>query len=88
MNVVETILVFAGIPLGLAALLAIAVYGKALVNQNRYRPGRPWTHDPVWYLPHPVGARGYGPTTAVAALPAAAVAAAEPERMGGASGEW
>ena len=86
MNIIETALVFAGIPLGLTLVLAIAVYGRTAVNSNRYRPGRPWTHDPVWYLPHPVGSVSYASTSPALALPAGS--AAEEERMGGASGEW
>jgi hypothetical protein len=74
-TVVQTVLVFVGIPLGIVAVLFLAVYGRSLVRQpNRYRPGRPWTFPPSWYVPHPdaVVARGEGKTTAV----------------GGASGEW
>lgn len=77
MTVVQTVLVFVAIPLGVVALLTLAVYGKSLVRQpNRYRPGKPWDYPPSWYVPHPdaVVARPKtsGPTTAV----------------GGASGEW
>ena len=52
MNVVETALVYAGAPLVLTAVLAAAVYGRTMVQPNRYRPGRPWNFEPVWYLPH------------------------------------
>ena len=76
MSVTETVLVFAAIPLGVVALLTLAVYGKSLVRQpNRYRPGRAWNYPPSWYVPHPeavVARPKSGPTTAV----------------GGASGEW
>jgi hypothetical protein len=76
-TVVQTVLVFVGIPAAIVLVLFLAVYGKSLVRQpNRYRPGRPWTYPPSWYVPHPdaVVARsgGQGSTTAV----------------GGASGEW
>ena len=76
MTVVQTVLVFVGIPAGITALLFLAVYGRSLVGQpNRYRPGRPWTFAPSWYVPHPeavVRSNATGSTTAV----------------GGASGEW
>ena len=89
MNVLETVLVFGGIPLAGVLVLTVAVYGKTLVSQQaRYRPGRPWTYEPVWYLPHPTGAVGHRPAHAVTALPAAVAIAGEAERMGGASGEW
>jgi len=75
-TVVETLLVFVGIPLGIIALIVLAVYGKSLVRQpNRYRPGRPWNYPPTWYVPHPEAVSApaeAGSTTAV----------------GGASGEW
>jgi hypothetical protein len=73
---VETVLVFVGIPAGIIAVLALGVYGKALVRQpNRYRPGKAWDYPPAWYVPHPeavVPSSATGATTAV----------------GGASGEW
>jgi hypothetical protein len=72
----ETIGVFVGIPAGITAVLALGVYGKSLMHQpNRYRPGRPWTYPPTWFVPHPdavVQPEGRTSTTAV----------------GGASGEW
>ena len=77
MTVVETVLVFGAIPLGVIALVTLAVYGKSLVRQpNRYRPGKPWTYPPAWYVPHP---------DAVMASPAAG---ATTTAVGGASGEW
>jgi hypothetical protein len=76
-TVVQTVLVFVGIPAAIVAFLFLAVYGKSLVRQpNRYRPGRPWTFPPSWYVPHPDAVvtrrSGQSSTTAV----------------GGASGEW
>lgn len=80
MTVWETIGTFVGIPLGIIALIVLGVYGKALVRQpNRYRPGRPWSYPPTWFVPHPdavVNAREVGGTqTSTTAV-------------GGASGEW
>ena len=77
MTVVQTVLVFVGIPAAIIAFLFLAVYGRSLVRQpNRYRPGRPWTFAPSWYVPHPEAVvrptGGDKSTTAV----------------GGASGEW
>ena len=40
MSVLQTVLVFAGIPLGITALLAFAVYGRTSMHRDRYRPGR------------------------------------------------
>jgi hypothetical protein len=76
-SVVQTVLVFVAIPLGVVLLVALAVYGKSLVRQpNRYRPGKPWTYPASWYVPHP---------DAVVAHPAAG---ATTTAVGGASGEW
>jgi hypothetical protein len=76
-TVVQTVLVFVGIPAAIIAFLFLAVYGKSFVRQpNRYRPGRPWSFAPSWYVPHPDAVvpheGGASATTAV----------------GGASGEW
>jgi hypothetical protein len=76
-TVTQTVLVFVGIPAGIIAFLFLAVYGKSLARQpNRYRPGKPWTFEPSWYVPHPDAVvqhdGGASSTTAV----------------GGASGEW
>jgi hypothetical protein len=77
MTVVQTVLVFVGIPLGIIALIALAVFGKSMVRQpNRYRPGRTWDYPPSWYVPHPdavVRNQNAGSSTTA---------------VGGASGEW
>ena len=54
MSVVQTVLVFVGIPGGIISLIALAVYGKTITRQpNRYRPGRQWDYPPTWFVPHP-----------------------------------
>jgi hypothetical protein len=83
-SILQTVLVFVGIPLGITALLALGVYGRTTVHRDRYRPGRPWDHAPVWYVPHP-SAQAQLPTRP--ALPAGP-AEREPQLWGGASGEW
>ena len=78
MTVVETLLVFVGIPLGIIALIVLGVYGKSLVRQpNRYRPGRPWNFEPAWYVPHPD-----------AILHSSGEPSGQTTAGGGASGEW
>jgi hypothetical protein len=49
----ETLLVFAVLPLAAFGLLALFVYGPSLSRSGRYRPGREWQHDPVWYIARP-----------------------------------
>jgi hypothetical protein len=84
MTVVETVLVFGGIPLGAFALLALAVLGPGAARAPRYRPGGAWDYRPVWYLPHaaqdaPTG----GSRRALEGTVAPQVTSS-----GGASGEW
>ncbi|SHH02882.1 hypothetical protein SAMN05443575_3132 [Jatrophihabitans endophyticus] len=80
MTIVETLLVFVGIPLGIIAVLFVAVYGRSLVRQpNRYRPGRSWDYAPSWYVPHP---------DAVVHAVNPAQSGSSTTAVGGASGEW
>ena len=84
MSIVETVLIFGGIPLAIILVLAVGVYGRTLLHQpNRYRPGRPWTFAPAWYVPHPDAVRtGDSVRTAIEGSSPTATA------VGGASGEW
>ena len=53
-SIVQTVLVFVGIPAGIIAVIFVAVYGRSMVRQpNRYRPGKAWDFEPSWYVPHP-----------------------------------
>ncbi len=84
-TVVQTVLVFVGIPLGIIALITLAVYGKAIVRQpNRYRPGKAWDFEPTWYVPHP-DAVVHDVVPGARQLEAGATATTA---VGGASGEW
>jgi hypothetical protein len=79
-TVIQTVLVFVGIPAGIIAVIFIAVYGKSMTRQpNRYRPGRPWDYEPSWYVPHPDAVvNPVSPSQASVATTA----------VGGASSEW
>src|SRR3954447_23234735 len=54
MPVIETVLIYGVIPLAvfllLAALTLLPGRGK---ERTKYRPGQPWTAQPVWFEPHP-----------------------------------
>ena len=77
MTIVETVLVFVGIPAGIISVLAFGVYGKTLLHQpNRYRPGKAWTYEPKWFVAHPE------------ALGRPATVGSSVTAVGGASGEW
>lgn len=81
----ETVLVFVGIPAGIIAVIALAVFGRSAMHQpNRYRPGRPWSYQPSWYVPHPDAVVHAHSDTTRAIEGRSAVTTA----VGGASGEW
>jgi hypothetical protein len=88
MTPLQTILVFVGVPVAIALVLASLVYGAGSRRAPRYRPGRPFTFTPVWYLaaqqpgePHDGDHR-----PALEAGQTAAAPAVQPK--GGARGTW
>lgn len=83
MSIIETLLIFVGIPLAVVLLVAFAVYGRSALHQpNRYRPGKAWTYPPAWYLPHPQAIADVVSDRVAIEGGSSAVA------VGGASGEW
>ena len=54
MSVVETILIFAVIPLAIILFFAVLTLLPGRAKKVRYKPGQPWEHEPVWYEPHPL----------------------------------
>ncbi len=96
MTVWETVLVFVVVPLGLFGLLALLTFGPGMSRAPRYRPGRGWDHDPVWYIARPdvvhpqSSPDGRAAITAGSgrAAPAAVLDAPKRTARGGASGEW
>jgi hypothetical protein len=85
MTIVQTVLVFVGIPAAIISVIAFAVYGKSLLRQpNRYRPGRPWPYAASWFVPHPDAVlRAGSGHPQLEAGPRSTTTA-----VGGASGEW
>ena len=92
MSIVQTVLVFAVIPLGVFAIFAALVYGRGEMRQpNRYRPGKPWNFAPVWYLPHPDTQRAAAEHRALSSPTRPAIESQQaptPSAVGGANGEW
>lgn len=85
MSIVETLLVYAGSPALMFAVLAALVYGRGSARTSpRYRPGKGWAHEPVWYLPRPETTGAH----AVAALTAGSAPVPVRTARGGASGTW
>lgn len=72
MTVAETILVFAGAPLAIIAVLAaLTLRPEKGQKRLRYKPGQPWEYPPVWYEPHPEHSADTGSGPAPAHGPAA-----------------
>ena len=59
LSITQTVLVFVGIPALVVAVVYGAVYGTTARRvSKRYRPGRPFTFAPVWFLAGTEGANG------------------------------
>lgn len=72
---VATVLIFVAIPLGLFVIISVLAMAPGWMRRPRYRPGRPWSHDALWFA---------GPES-----PDTALAAARPRQgTGGAGAEW
>ncbi len=76
LSALQAWLIYGGIVAGgfLVAIVFMLLSGRG-GRAYRYRPGQPWTYDPVWFGPRPQVEEGRRPR---AALPGA----------GGASGRW
>src|SRR5437879_2068250 len=54
LSITQTVLVFVGVPAVVMAAVYGLVYGStARRSSKRYRPGRPFTFAPVWFLAAP-----------------------------------
>jgi hypothetical protein len=74
------ILIYAGIPFSVFVIIALLVYGPALLRRPRYRPGyQDWGYRPVW-----IG----GPADPDNALTAVAPDKVLDVRGGGAGARW
>jgi hypothetical protein len=98
--VLNTFLVFAIIPVGIVLVIAaLAVAGSDRTRRTRrYRPGRPYDFQPIWFLssPEQVGPAFHGPALGHQAPPAIEAGVIEdssgarvlPGSTGGASDRW
>ena len=96
MSISETLLIFLGVPAAITAVVAVFVYGGGARRARRYRPGRPYSFTPVWFLAVPAeqGPGGTarmavtaGPATGRELTPAQSPVAGRGE-SGGASDHW
>lgn len=53
MNILETTLVFVGIPLVIFGFFALVTLWPKFASRPRYRPGQSWEHPPMWWSAHP-----------------------------------
>ncbi|MBV9593009.1 MAG: hypothetical protein JO147_04325, partial [Actinobacteria bacterium] len=78
MTIPETVLTFVGIPAAIVLVIAVLVIGPGeLRAPSRYRPGRPWAHSPVWFIPHPAAIAGSSAATHTALASGSTAAAIE-----------
>ncbi|WP_189059516.1 aa3-type cytochrome oxidase subunit CtaJ [Longimycelium tulufanense] len=85
MSVVETVAVFALIPLAIYGVITLMTLWPKFTRGPRYRPGQEWEYEPVWWTANPAG---LGASTA--AVPAGETGAGVPAATarGGARGNW
>lgn len=82
MTVVQTVLVYVLIPAGLYGVIALLTLWPKFAKGPRYRPGQPWSYEPVWWS----GSGAVDPTQAPrAAEPEGTLV---PTARGGARGSW
>jgi hypothetical protein len=81
------ILILIGIAVGLGLIVAALVFMGGTRKSKRYRPGRPFSFRPVWFLAAPEHQSRAG---IVKALTAGSQAGriARPRETGGASDHW
>jgi len=87
-TVVQTLLIYVGLPALGFAVMAVLVYAGGNGRSPRYRPGRDWNHEDVWYLPRPISSKA--PAHSAPELTGGAAPAEGVRRTarGGASGTW
>ena len=83
MNIVETILVFALIPLAIYGAVSLATLRSKFAGTPRYRPGQDWDHPPLWWSANPDGVGPRASTTSDSTATTDRSAA-----RGGARGSW
>jgi hypothetical protein len=94
LSILSTILVFVIIPAGVIILVASLVLSGSdrTRRTRRYRPGRPYDFQPIWFLASPerVGAAGQHAHPAIEgpALEDSTGARVRPGPTGGASDSW
>ena len=81
-TVLQTIGVYALIPLAVFGVLALFTLWPKIARGPRYRPGQEWNFDPVWWTGNPEGVGHLDAHHADEDVPAVSTA------RGGARGSW
>lgn len=76
LGLVKTLLLYIGVPVLVALVIAAVVWLPGAVNANRYRPAKGWHAAPVWFA---------GPPAPVQAVQSAELGDVV---RGGARGDW
>jgi hypothetical protein len=90
-SIPETLLIYVGAPVAIYGAIVLVVLGPGMMRgaPARYRPGRPWTHAPAWFVPHPQPDAPVGPAALTGHhTPELADHTRNTSPVGGASGEW
>jgi len=96
LSISSTVLIFLVIPAGVIALVAglVLAGGRHASPDRRYRPGRPYDFQPIWFLASPEHVTGHGDAGhAQKALTGSALedstgSLVRPGSTGGASDSW
>lgn len=88
LSVLETLGIFVGIPLAIFALIALLVFLPSIIRGPRYRPGRDWMANPVWFGATDEAQKALEAAPSTAELPAAEGSARPNVVGGGASARW
>jgi len=82
-NVVETVLIYAVIPLAIYGVVALVTMRDRFARSPRYRPGQPWEYPAVWWTANPAGVGAQA-----SAVPAGGSKSGKRTAKGGARGSW
>jgi hypothetical protein len=82
-SVVQTILVYAVIPLAIYGVVALLTLRDKFARHPRYRPGQSWDYPAVWWTANPAGVGAQS-----GAVPTGGAKSSKRTAKGGARGSW